>query len=82
MTLNPSNLSRPEAFTEARFRKRYRAAFRKLGACTFCQFRETTLGVVHCRALPGRQKGMCQDDGQLPQFRLDDETLEVFRDAA
>lgn len=82
MTLNPNNLSRPEAFTEARFRKRYRAALRKRGACAFCTMRDTTLGVTHCKGRPDRQRGMCQDDGQLPQFRLDDETLEVFRNAA
>ena len=81
-TLNPEGLSRPEAYTEERFRKRYRAAFRKKGACAFCQLRETTFGVPHCKGQPGRQMGMCQDDGRLPQFRLDDTTLEEFRDAA
>lgn len=30
---------------------------------------------------PGRQMGMCQDDGRLPQFRLGDSTLEEFRRA-
>lgn len=82
MTLNPTNLSRPEAFAEQQFRKRYRAAFRKLGACAFCQLRQTTFGIPHCKGNPERQMGMCQDDGRLPQFRLDDSTLEVFRDAA
>lgn len=82
MTLNPENLSRPEAFAERMFLKRYRVAFRKRGACAFCQFRETAWGKVHCKGLPGRQMGMCQDDGRLPQFRLDDSTLEEFRRVA
>lgn len=82
MTLNPENLSRPEASVDARLRARYRAAFRKRGACAFCQFRESTFGIIHCQRQHGRQRGMCQNDGKLPQFRLDDSTLEEFRDAA
>lgn len=82
MTLNPENLSRPEAFAERAFRKRYRVAYRKRGACAFCELREVTLGVTHCKGQPGRQRGMCQDDGKLPQFRLDDSTLEEFRRVA
>jgi hypothetical protein len=81
-TLNPEGLSRPESFADQRMRKRYRAALRKRGLCAFCACREVTFGVPHCRDRPGRQMGMCQDDGQLPQFRLDDSTLEEFRDAA
>jgi len=42
--------------------------------------RETTLGVAHCRNQPERQMGMCQDDGRLPVFRLDDSTLTQFKD--
>lgn len=80
MTLNPDNLSRPEAFAESRMRKRYRAALRKRGLCAFCCCREVTLGIVHCRQVPDRQMGMCQDDGRLPQFRLDDSTLNEFRE--
>lgn len=80
MTLNPDNLSRPEAFAEARMRKRYRVALRKRGLCAFCTLREVTFGVQHCRKQPERQRGMCQDDGKLPQFRLDDSTLEEFRE--
>lgn len=82
MTLNPENLSRPEAFAEARFRKRYRVALRKRGLCAFCVLRDVAFGVTHCKGLPGRQMGMCQDDGRLPQFRLDDSTLEEFRRVA
>lgn len=82
MTLNPESLSRPEAFAEARQRKRYRVALRQRGLCAFCSLRESTLGILHCRQMPERQRGMCQDDRKLPQFRLDDSTLEEFRDAA
>lgn len=81
-TLNPEGLSRPEASAEEKLRKRYRAALRKRGLCAFCACRETTFGVVHCRQMPDRQMGMCQHDGKLPVFRLDDSTLEEFRDAA
>lgn len=81
-TLNPEGLSRPEAYAESQFRKRHRAALRKRGACAFCQFREETFGIVHCKGLPERQRGLCQNDRRLPQFRLDDETLKEFRDAA
>ncbi|MBB1060405.1 hypothetical protein [Marilutibacter spongiae] len=82
MTLNPDNLSRPESFVMARQAKRYRAALRRRGLCAFCTCRVVTFGVVHCRGNESRQRGMCQDDGRLPQFRLDDTTLEEFRDAA
>ena len=82
MTLNPENLSRPEASVDQRLRKRYRATVRRLGLCVFCACREVTFGVTHCKQQPGRQKGMCNDDGKLPQFRLDDTTLEALRDAA
>jgi len=81
-TLDPLGLSRPEAYAEARMRKRYRAALRNRGLCAFCTCREVTLGVAHCRGRPDRQMGMCQDDGRLPQFRLDAATLQEFRDAA
>lgn len=81
MTLNPQNLSRPEAHYDKLLRKRYAAAVRARGICAFCACRETTFGVPHCRGQEGRQRGMCQDDGRLPQFRLDDETLEEFRNA-
>ena len=81
-TLNPDNLSRPEASAEEKLRKRYRAALRRRGLCAFCACREVTLGVPHCRQQHGRQMGMCQDDGKLPVFRLDDSTLQEFRDAA
>lgn len=80
--LNPTNLSRPEAFMEERFRKRYRAAVRKLGACEFCLLRETTFGIAHCKGQPERRMGLCNDDGRLPKFRLDDSTLGKLRDAA
>lgn len=82
MTLNPENLSRPEASAEQKLKKRYRVAFRKRGACAFCLFRESTFGVIHCQRQESRQRGMCEDDGRLPKFRLDDTTLEEFRDAA
>ncbi|PPU60025.1 hypothetical protein AB8813_09020 [Xanthomonas arboricola pv. corylina] len=82
MTLNPTNLSRPEAYYEKLLRKRYSAAVRKRGLCAFCSCRDRTLGIVHCQGNESRQMGMCQDDGRLPQFRLDDETLEEFRHAA
>lgn len=81
-TLNPENLSRPEASADARIRKRYRAALRMRGLCAFCACRQVTFDVPHCRGNESRQQGMCQDDGRLPQFRLDDTTLEEFRDAA
>lgn len=81
-TLNPEGLSRPEASAEERIRKRYRAALRRRGLCAFCQFREETFAVLHCKGHPDRQQGMCQNDRRLPQFRLDDETLKEFRDAA
>lgn len=81
-SLNPTNLTRPESAAEQRLKKRYRAAFRKRGACCFCTQREVTFGVTHCKQQPARQMGMCQDDGRLPQFRLDDTTIEQFRDAA
>lgn len=80
MTLNPESLSRPEAYAEERMRKRYRAALRKNGSCMVCTYREQTFGVYHCRGQEGRQRGMCQDDGKLPAFRLDDSTLDRFRD--
>ncbi|MEQ7866560.1 hypothetical protein ABQ137_08010 [Xanthomonas sp. WHRI 8393] len=82
MKLNPTNLSRPEAYYEKLLRKRYAAAVRKRGLCAFCSCRDRTLGIVHCQGNESRQMGMCQDDGRLPQFRLDDETLEEFRHAA
>ncbi|NJC36396.1 hypothetical protein GGR60_000886 [Xanthomonas arboricola] len=82
MTLNPTNLSRPEAYYEKLLRKRYSAAVRKRGLCAFCSCRDHTLGIVHCKGNESRQMGMCQDDGRLPQFRLDDETLEEFCHAA
>lgn len=80
MTLNPDNLSRPEASVDARLKARYRAALRKRGLCSFCTCREVTLGISHCRQQPDRQRGMCSSDGKLPAFRLDDSTLEEFRD--
>lgn len=82
MTLNPNHLSRPEASVDARLKARYRAAVRRMGLCAFCLLREETFGISHCRQQPGRQRGMCNDDRQLPQFRLDDSTLEALRDAA
>ncbi|KGK59587.1 hypothetical protein NC00_01310 [Xanthomonas cannabis pv. phaseoli] len=82
MTLNPTNLSRPEAYYEKLLRKRYAAAVRKRGLCAFCSCRDRTLGIVHCKGKESRQMGMCQDDGRLPQFRLDTETLEIFYNAA
>lgn len=82
MSLNPTNLSRPESFAEERLRKRYRAALRQRGLCAFCACRVVTLGIAHCRGNESRQRGMCQDDGRLPQFRLDDTTLEELRNAA
>lgn len=82
MPLNPDNLSRPEAFAEARFRKRYRAALRKFGACAFCTMRESTLGIPHCRGNVERRLGICDQDGKLPQFRLDDSALMEIRNAA
>lgn len=82
MTLNPDNLSRPEASVDARLKARYRSALRKRGLCAFCTCREVTLGISHCRQQPDRQRGMCSSDGKLPAFRLDDSTLEEFRDAS
>lgn len=82
MTLNPENLSRPEAYADGKIRKRYRAAIRDRGLCAFCTCRDTTFGMTHCKNRPDRQRGMCQDDGELPKFRLDDTTIEEFRDAA
>lgn len=81
-TLNPDNLSRPEASVDQRLKKRYRAAVRKRGLCAFCLCREVTFGVAHCRQQPERQMGMCGEDGKLPVFRLDDSTLEELRKAA
>jgi len=81
-SLNPTNLTRPESAAEQRLRKRYRSAIRKRGLCAFCTCRQTTFGVAHCRDQPGRQMGMCQDDGRLPAFRLDDTTIEEFCEAA
>jgi hypothetical protein len=82
MTLNPENLSKPEAFADQRMRKRYRAAIAKRGICAACQFRDRTFDVLHCKGYPDRQHGACKGDGKLPVFRLDDSTLEEFRDAA
>ena len=81
-TLNPLGLSGPEASVDQRLKKRYAAALRRRGLCAFCTCRETTFGVVHCKQQPGRQMGMCGDDGKLPTFRLDESTLQEFRDAA
>lgn len=82
MNLNPENLSRPEAYYDKLVRKRYAAAVRARGLCAFCACRAVTLGITHCRGNESRQMGMCNDDGRLPQFRLDDETLKEFRDVA
>lgn len=82
MSLDPLGLSRPEAYYDKLLRKRYAAAVRARGLCTFCACRAVTLGITHCRGNESRQMGMCKDDGRLPQFRLDDETLQEFRDVA
>ena len=81
-TLDPLGLSRPEAYADGTNRRRYRAMVRARGLCAFCAYREQTFGVAHCRERPDRQRGMCQQDGRLPQFRVDDSTLEEIRDAA
>jgi|GEM_PF-938592 len=81
-SLDPLGLSRPEAAAESRMRERYRAALRERGLCAFCACREETFAVVHCRGKPERQRGMCQHDGRQPVFRLDEQTLMEFRDAA
>lgn len=81
-SIDPEGLSRPEASVDQRLKKRYRAAVRKRGLCAFCTCREVTFGITHCRQQPDRQRGMCNDDGKLPVFRLDDSTLEELRDAA
>jgi hypothetical protein len=82
MTLNPENLSRPEAFAEERFRKRYRASLRKHGACAFCVHRDATFGVLHCAGNPERQRGACTIDQRQPKFKTDDEAIRGIRDAA
>lgn len=81
-SIDPEGLSRPEASVDQRLRKRLKAAIRNRGLCAFCLCREVTLGIAHCRQQPERQRGMCNDDGKLPAFRLDDSTLEELRDAA
>lgn len=82
MTLNPQNLSQPEAYAEERFKKRYRVAIQKRGICCACVHRDRTLDIDHCRGQESRQHGACKTDGKSPQFELDDTTLEEFRDAA
>ena len=81
-TLNPEGLSRPEAFTEERFRKRYRAVLRKHGACAFCKFRETTFGIPHCQGNVDRRQGICEHDGKLPKFETAPAAVKEIRDAA
>lgn len=80
--LNPDNLSRPEAYAEERFKKRYRVAIRKRGICCACVYRANTLGIDHCKGQESRQHGACKTDGKSPQFSLDDTALGAFRDAA
>ncbi|MCD9096174.1 hypothetical protein [Luteimonas fraxinea] len=82
MNLNPENLTRPESAAEQRLKKRYRAAIKKRGICAFCTCRQITFGIAHCRGQLDRQMGMCTTDRKLPAFRLDDTTIEEFRDAA
>ncbi|MGL0786549.1 hypothetical protein [Xanthomonas translucens] len=83
---NPDDLTRPERYTEhhhARvLRKRMDADRRRHGNCCICVHRATTMGVLHCRGKEDRQKGFCKWDGQQPQFQLDPNTLEKYRDAA
>jgi hypothetical protein len=82
MTLNPDNLSKPEAYAEQRFKKRYRVAIQKRGICCACVFRDRTFDVDHCKGFEDRRDGACKTDGKLPQFAVDATALEVFRDAA
>lgn len=79
MTLDPNGLSRPEAFADRVFKKRYVAAMKREGLCSFCTLREVSFGVAHCKGQPERQHGLCVQDKKLPQFRLDDTTLERLR---
>lgn len=85
-SLNPENLSRPEASAERaaakRLMKRMDADRRRLGNCCICIHREVTWDRPHCRNKPERAMGMCEDDKQQPQFQFDDTTLGKYRDAA
>lgn len=57
--------------------KRYNLRLRRYGPCSVCQFREKAeAGFYHCRKWPDRQGGMCETDGKLPVFRLDDEVMQ------
>jgi hypothetical protein len=79
-------LTKPERFTERVQAKRQRALMaadrRRHGNCCICQFRETTFGIIHCKAQPERQRGFCAVDKKLPQFAFDDSTLEKYRNAS
>ncbi len=81
-TLNPEGLSRPEAFADRAFIKRYKAALRTRSLCEFCVHRTTIWGQVRCKGNEARGGGMCKDDGRQPTFAVDDSTLEEFRNAA
>lgn len=64
-----------------RMSKRMQAARRRHGNCCICTHREKTDGVLHCRGNAQRAMGLCEDDGQRPRFKVDDEAVEAFRDA-
>lgn len=77
--------TKPELYAERaaskRVRKRMESERRQFGNCCICRFRETTFGIPHCRGREDRRMGICEEDGQLPRFKFDDETLGRFRDA-
>lgn len=76
----------PERATEIsrarRMKKRIDADRRKFGNCCICIHREVTFDRPHCRNKPDRQRSQCQLDALEPKFRLDDTSLEKYRDAA
>lgn len=64
-----------------RMKRRMETARDRHGNCCICTHRDTTDGVMHCRGNTNRAQGLCEDDGQRPRFKVDDQAVEAFRNA-
>lgn len=72
--------TREERFYGRMQAKRYRLAIEQKGLCYACAFRDKEtrgpFGMWKCNGYEDRMHLHCEEDGKLPKFTYDDDTLE------
>lgn len=81
--MTEDHFTKPERVYMRMQAKRYRLAIQEKGLCYSCRFRDKEtrgpFGMWKCNGYEDRMHLHCEEDGKLPKFTYDDDTLERLR---